>query len=203
MSKKKKKMARKKVAKGPEVGEGVSRKVIETESRQIAWFIIMLVILFASFLGSYFYVQSMKTFDYNGIKWFVEDFGARMYRTGDLARFLPDGNIEFLGRSDTQVKVRGVRIELGDVEAGLRGHPGVRDAVAIVREGRLGRSRLIAFLSPGMEEPPTSRELREYMESIVPRYMLPEEYFILEELPRTPNGKIDRLSPVFLGAYNA
>jgi amino acid adenylation domain-containing protein len=117
--------------------------------------------------------------------------GARLYRTGDLARALPDGRIEFLGRDDNQVKIRGYRIELGEVEAALARHPSVREAVALARgDGPAGR-RLAAYAvltAPA----PTAEELRAFLAERLPAYMVPADVLVLESLPLTANGKVDR-----------
>jgi len=118
---------------------------------------------------------------------FVQDpfaHGARMYRTGDLARYLVDGSIEFLGRVDHQVKVRGHRVELGEIEAVLAAHPGVRQAVVIV-----SRDRIVAYIV-GASLPPD--ELRAALRKKLPEYMLPSAFVFLKSLPLTPNGKVDR-----------
>ncbi|HEX5717904.1 MAG TPA: amino acid adenylation domain-containing protein, partial [Thermoanaerobaculia bacterium] len=112
--------------------------------------------------------------------------GERLYRTGDLARWLPDGNLQFLGRIDRQVKIRGFRIELEEIEAVLRRHPGVREAVAAVRDGRLA-----AWYVPDQEEPSPGR-LREWLRGKLPEVMVPATFVPLDALPLTPNGKIDR-----------
>src|SRR5918992_3507675 len=119
---------------------------------------------------------------------FSERPGERLYRTGDLARYLPDGNLEFLGRLDHQVKVRGFRIELGEIEACLGGHPGVREAVVVVREDHPGEKRLVAYVV-GAEEP---EALRGYLRAKLPEYMVPTAFMQLAALPLTPNGKVDR-----------
>jgi amino acid adenylation domain-containing protein/non-ribosomal peptide synthase protein (TIGR01720 family) len=118
--------------------------------------------------------------------------GARLYRTGDLARYLPDGNIEFLGRVDDQVKIRGYRIELGEIEAVLSQHDGLQEAVVIAREDPPGDRRLVAYCVPGGETAPTVSELRSFLKTKLPEYMLPSAFVMLAELPLTPNGKIDR-----------
>jgi amino acid adenylation domain-containing protein len=119
--------------------------------------------------------------------------GARLYRTGDLARHLPDGNLEFLGRADLQVKIRGFRVELGEIEAILGQHPGVREAVALVREDLSGSRFLVAYIvAADRTEIPTGEELRQYLHDRIPDYMVPSSYIALERLPLTPNGKVDR-----------
>jgi len=123
--------------------------------------------------------------------------GARMYRTGDMARWLPDGNLEFLGRADSQVKLRGVRIELGDVEAALRCHPAVGEAVALLQAREGARPRLCAFVCPSGKDAPAVEELRRHMSAKLPSHMVPSEFRVLREFPRSPNGKLDRGSPVF------
>jgi amino acid adenylation domain-containing protein len=118
--------------------------------------------------------------------------GGRLYRTGDLARYLPDGNIEFLGRSDFQVKLRGFRVELGEVESVLQQHPGVRMAVVTLSEDGRGDRRLIAYLIASSGQQPDSRELREFLTVKLPDYMIPAGFIYLDELPLTPSGKVDR-----------
>ena len=122
---------------------------------------------------------------------FSDEPGARLLRTGDLARRLPGGNLEFLGRADDQVKIHGVRIELGEVEAVLRRHPQVRDAVVILRQEK-GRSRLIAFVDSGSLADIAPAGLRRHALEMLPRPMVPHDFLVLKELPRTPNGKLDR-----------
>jgi amino acid adenylation domain-containing protein len=118
---------------------------------------------------------------------------ARMYRTGDRVRWRPDGQLEFLGRIDSQVKVRGYRIELGEVEHALASHPGVREAVVVVREDRPGDRRLVCYVvdEPGVETVPAAA-LRAHLQSRLPAYMVPSAIVHLQALPLTPNGKVDR-----------
>ncbi|HEY0403918.1 MAG TPA: amino acid adenylation domain-containing protein, partial [Blastococcus sp.] len=121
--------------------------------------------------------------------------GGRMYRTGDLVRWLSDGNLDFLGRIDHQVKVRGMRVELGEIEAVLGRHPGVREAVSLVREDRPGDRRLTAYVVGGAgagEAWPSAAELHEFLERELPSHMVPQDWVLLEALPLTPNGKVDR-----------
>ena len=113
-----------------------------------------------------------------------------IYRTGDLARWLPNGNIEFLGRMDFQVKIRGLRIELGEIEAVLSHHPAVQDCVVLVKETSETIINLVAYMVTKMEIPEV--ELKKYMKSLLPEYMVPSEFVVLETLPLTPTGKIDR-----------
>lgn len=127
---------------------------------------------------------------------FVQDIfsqqpDARLYKTGDLCRLLADGHIEFLGRLDNQVKIRGFRIELGEIEAALASHASVRSCVVIVREDRPGDKRLVAYVEPNGTECATS-DLRMYLVSRLPEYMIPSAFVFLYAMPLTPNGKIDR-----------
>jgi amino acid adenylation domain-containing protein len=117
--------------------------------------------------------------------------GARLYRTGDLARYLPDGNIQFLGRLDHQVKVRGFRIELGEIEVVLGQHPAVQQATVVAREDKPGEKQLVAYLQHKPEQFPTVTELRSFLKSKLPDYMIPSAFVILDALPLTPNGKVD------------
>ncbi|MBW4670971.1 MAG: amino acid adenylation domain-containing protein [Cyanomargarita calcarea GSE-NOS-MK-12-04C] len=116
----------------------------------------------------------------------------RLYKTGDLGRYLPNGDIEFLGRSDYQVKIRGFRVELGEIEALLSQHPSVKDNVAIAREDVPGNKCLVAYIVLNQESAFTSSELRQFLKKQLPTYMVPSNFVILEALPLTPNGKIDR-----------
>jgi amino acid adenylation domain-containing protein/FkbH-like protein len=118
--------------------------------------------------------------------------GAKLYRTGDLGRWRADGNLEFLGRIDHQVKLRGFRIELGEIESVLRRHPGVRDAVVVVREDQPGDQRLTAYVVKKGEPAAGAGELRPFLKQTLPEYMVPAVFVFLEALPLTPNGKVDR-----------
>ncbi len=139
--------------------------------------------------------------------------GARMYRTGDLARYRTDGQIEFLGRIDQQVKVRGYRIEPGEIEAVLAQHPAIREAAVVADADGSGTRRLVAYVVPNKEpgalwahkEQRTKEQieqieyaalhssgLREFLQERLPSYMVPSAFVVLEALPKTPNGKIDR-----------
>jgi amino acid adenylation domain-containing protein len=118
--------------------------------------------------------------------------GARLYRTGDLARYLPDGNIEYLGRTDHQVKIRGFRIELGEIEAALAEHPFVRDAVVLMREDTPEDKRIIAYLTLNQECASPANELRRKLKEKLPSFMIPSSFIFLDTMPLTPNGKIDR-----------
>jgi amino acid adenylation domain-containing protein len=116
----------------------------------------------------------------------------RLYKTGDLARYLPDGSIDFIGRADRQIKIRGLRIELGEVEAALLQHPAVREAVVNVHEFDAGDQRLVACVVKEESSPVTRRELREFLQAMLPMHMTPSAYAFVEELLLTPGGKIDR-----------
>ncbi len=123
---------------------------------------------------------------------------ARLYKTGDLARYLPDGNIEFLGRRDHQVKIRGFRIELSEVESALAQHPAVQQTVVMVREDVPGDKRLVAYIVPNDPSSifyPKSfiqNQLRRFLRRKLPDYMVPSAFVLLDALPLTPNGKVDR-----------
>ncbi len=117
--------------------------------------------------------------------------GARLYRTGDLARHLADGAVDFLGRTDHQVKLRGFRIELGEIEAALAGLPGVREAVVTARPDGRGETRLVAHLAAGAEAPEPSG-LKAALAARLPEYMVPSAFVVLDALPLSPSGKVDR-----------
>ncbi|MGB3203984.1 MAG: amino acid adenylation domain-containing protein [Crinalium sp.] len=124
--------------------------------------------------------------------------GARLYKTGDLARYLPDGNIEFLGRIDHQVKIRGFRIELGEIETLLRQHPKVKEVVAIATED-IANKHIVAYILPNTfnSDEKTlwgsiSNELRQFLKDKLPEYMIPSAFVMLDKLPLTANGKLDR-----------
>ncbi|HSK75700.1 MAG TPA: non-ribosomal peptide synthase/polyketide synthase [Thermoanaerobaculia bacterium] len=119
--------------------------------------------------------------------------GSRLYRVGDLARRRADGTLEFLGRADHQVKVRGFRIELGEIEAALVRHPAVSEAVAVAVSGDgSGEARLVAYVTAAPEGGLDVSRLRGFLQESLPAYMVPPAFVLLPELPRTPNGKVDR-----------
>jgi amino acid adenylation domain-containing protein len=118
--------------------------------------------------------------------------GARLYRTGDLVRYMPDGNLQFVGRADHQVKLRGYRIELGEVEAALSAHPAVRRCLAVVREDEPGDRRLVAYLVGAAGATPNAGDLRTHLRERLPEYMVPAAFVVLEEIPLTVTGKVDR-----------
>jgi amino acid adenylation domain-containing protein len=121
---------------------------------------------------------------------FVPDPQARLYKTGDLGRYRPDGNLEFIGRVDSQVKVRGFRVELGEVETVLRSHPTVSDALVALADTGMDK-QLVAYVVSNGTAASTS-ELRRFAKLHVPDYMVPASFRILEHLPLLPNGKVDR-----------
>ena len=123
---------------------------------------------------------------------FSDNPKARLYRTGDLARYLPDGNIEYSGRLDHQVKVRGFRIEPGEIESVLGQHPEVSEAVVLGREDVPDDKRLVAYIVSNQQSPLSISELRNFLKEKLPDYMAPAAFMLLDALPLTPNGKVDR-----------
>jgi acyl carrier protein len=118
--------------------------------------------------------------------------GSRLYRTGDLARWREDGTIDYLGRIDQQVKIRGVRIEPGEIEVALREHPGVQDAVVVVQDDGPNDKRLIAYAVPKRSPGPDAAALQQWLGAKLPKALIPSALLLLDQLPRTPNGKLDR-----------
>ncbi|MEH1917808.1 non-ribosomal peptide synthetase [Nostoc sp.] len=125
---------------------------------------------------------------------FNDKKGARLYKTGDLARYRPDGNIEFLGRIDNQVKIRGFRIELSEIETVLSKHQSVQKAVVIVKENISGNKYLVAYIVLNVEMQNFSSLLRKFLKEKLPEYMLPKAFVMLDSLPLTASGKVDRLA---------
>jgi amino acid adenylation domain-containing protein len=123
---------------------------------------------------------------------FREGEGSLMYRTGDVGRFLPDGTLECFGRADNQVKLRGFRVELGEIETVLCDYPSVDVVAATVREDRPGDQRLVAYYVPAAEAEPSVEALRNHLRAALPEYMIPQHFVALNALPTTPSGKIDR-----------
>jgi hypothetical protein len=121
---------------------------------------------------------------------YADESGATMYRSGDLGRWHADGSIEYLGRNDHQLKIRGFRVEPGEVESRLLEHPSIREAVVVGRSETSGDRRLIAYLTVGAEV--GADALREHVRSALPDYMVPAAFVVLAEMPLTPNGKLDR-----------
>ncbi|HEY0078548.1 MAG TPA: amino acid adenylation domain-containing protein [Pyrinomonadaceae bacterium] len=124
---------------------------------------------------------------------YSQEPGARLYRTGDLGRYLADGNVAFMGRIDEQVKVRGYRIELGEIESALAAHEGVRQSVVVAREDAPGDKRLVAYVVAAAEgEPPSASALRAHLKESLPDYMIPSAFVMLDALPLSANGKVER-----------
>ena len=132
----------------------------------------------------------------NALKFVTASIGngkpQRLYRTGDLARFLPTGAVQFLGRNDNQIKLRGYRIELDEIEAVLRRNPNVRQACVIAERASGAVTRLVAYCVPARDRSLSESDLREFLRSNLPDYMIPAVLVTLESLPLTPNGKVDR-----------
>ncbi|QUF67160.1 non-ribosomal peptide synthetase [Bacillus atrophaeus] len=117
---------------------------------------------------------------------------SKLYKTGDMARWLPEGKIEYIGRIDNQVKIRGFRIELGDIEIRLGEHPDVQESVVVVNEQN-GNEKLAAYyIAKNAHSPVTPRELRNELKKSLPAYMVPSYFIRLDQMPLTPNGKVDR-----------
>lgn len=125
---------------------------------------------------------------------FSSEPGARLYNVGDMARYLPDGVIDLLGRRDHQVKLRGFRVEMAGIESVLREHPLVQRAAVVMREDERGDKVLTAYVVPGPGEAPSSSLLRDFLKDRLPEYMVPATVVVLDTLPQTPNGKIDRMA---------
>jgi amino acid adenylation domain-containing protein len=128
---------------------------------------------------------------------FAKDQSARIYRTGDLARYLPDGNLEFMGRVDNQIKIRGQRVELGEIETVLRQQAGVREAVVVQSQVSADFKRLVAYIVPEQAQTKCEQDqlidkLRVTLTSKLPQYMVPNAFVVLVEMPLNPNGKVDR-----------
>ena len=123
---------------------------------------------------------------------FCQEPGRRLYKTGDRARYMPDGNIEYLGRLDHQVKVRGFRIEPGEIEAVLATHDSVREAVVAARPDTAGNNRLIAYVVLTRKSDGVNKRLRSYLTKRLPDFMIPSAFVMLDSLPLTPSGKVDR-----------
>jgi amino acid adenylation domain-containing protein len=123
---------------------------------------------------------------------FTAEAGARLYRSGDLGRWRADGMLEYLGRNDDQVKIRGYRIELGEIEGQLVRHERLRDAVVVAREDVPGEKRLVAYVTLRDQEEFGPEELRTYLKATLPEHMIPSAFVVLQSLPLTPSGKLNR-----------
>jgi len=121
-----------------------------------------------------------------------EDPTKRLYFTGDLGLMLPDGCLVHKGRKDARIKIRGHGVDLNEVEASLRSHKAIRDAVVVDRKDKLGESRLAAYFTSSIEKGPTTRELRKYLSNVLADYMIPAVFVRMKALPTTANGKLDR-----------
>ncbi len=134
---------------------------------------------------------------------FTASPGAMLYRTGDLARYHADGNIEYLGREDGQVEIRGVRIEPGEVEAALSRHPAITEAVVVATKDERGHTQLTAHVAAAAEPAPTTAQLRRFLLDWLPAAMLPAHFVVTDELPRTSGGKVDRRTLAETGTGSA
>jgi len=131
---------------------------------------------------------------------FARDAAARLYRTGDRVRRHPDGTLEFTGRMDNQVKIRGHRVELGEIEALLGSEPQVKDAVAVMRPDGAGGAQLLGYVTPRPDHTLDGQALRQRLAALVPEFMVPARVVVLPALPLTANGKIDRAALPMVGA---
>jgi amino acid adenylation domain-containing protein len=116
----------------------------------------------------------------------------KFYRTGDLGRWLPDGNLEFIGRLDTQIKIRGMRVEIGEIENHLMRHEEIKEAVVLARENQGGEKYLCAYIVPHSSHSPHPTKLREYLSHTLPEYMIPTYFMVIDSIPFMPSGKINR-----------
>lgn len=123
---------------------------------------------------------------------FTTNAGARMYKTGDVVSWRTDGRIEFIGRTDHQVKLRGFRIEPGEIEQVLRRHPQLADVAVVVRERSPGDLQLVAYLTARQDEAPAVAEIRDFLRSQLPEFMIPAAFVVLESMPLTASGKLNR-----------
>src|SRR5262249_42836546 len=123
---------------------------------------------------------------------FSQTPGARLYRTGDVVRYLPDGNLEFIGRADLQLKVRGFRLEPGEIEAALATHASVHEVLVDAREDHASTTRLAAYVVIRGEHVPTTSEMQRHLRERLPEYMVPSTFVLLDEMPLTSTGKVDR-----------
>ena len=123
---------------------------------------------------------------------FSDDPDSRLFRTGDRVRYRADGLVEYIGRADDQIKIRGSRVEPGEVETALAQHPAVREAVVVAREDRPGERRIVAYTVGRDREEPHSSDLRTFLRDRLPEFMVPTAFVNLDALPLTPNGKVDR-----------
>ena len=123
---------------------------------------------------------------------FRGDPNSRLYKTGDLALYLPNGDLQCLGRTDFQTKVRGFRVEPGEIESLLNRHPSIEQSAVVVRPDPLGENQLVAHIVTKGDSRPAVADLRQYLREALPEYMVPSRFFFLESMPLTPNGKINR-----------